>query len=88
MPAVTADTVTLPRVSGHAPGAPGTVERPVKQVATGPKGFEGEGFPVVRAFAGVPLEDLDPFVHMDQMGEVDYAPLEPKGTPWHPHRGF
>ena len=32
--------------------------------------------------------DLDPFIHMDQMGEVDYAPGEPKGTPWHPHRGF
>src|SRR5262245_62952382 len=25
---------------------------------------------------------------MDQMGEVAYAPGEPKGTPWHPHRGF
>jgi quercetin 2,3-dioxygenase len=25
---------------------------------------------------------------MDQMGEVLYAPGEPKGTPWHPHRGF
>ena len=25
---------------------------------------------------------------MDQMGEVDYAPGEPKGTAWHPHRGF
>jgi redox-sensitive bicupin YhaK (pirin superfamily) len=34
------------------------------------------------------MSDLDPFVHMDQMGEVDYAPGEPKGTPWHPHRGF
>ena len=41
-----------------------------------------------RAFAGVDLRDLDPFVHMDQMGEVEYAPGEPKGTPWHPHRGF
>ncbi|MGH3290063.1 MAG: pirin family protein, partial [Streptosporangiaceae bacterium] len=30
----------------------------------------------------------DPFVHMDQMGEVDYGPGEPKGTAWHPHRGF
>jgi redox-sensitive bicupin YhaK (pirin superfamily) len=39
-------------------------------------------------FAGVDLRALDPFVHMDQMGEVDYAPGEPKGTPWHPHRGF
>jgi redox-sensitive bicupin YhaK (pirin superfamily) len=25
---------------------------------------------------------------MDQMGEIDYGPGEPKGTPWHPHRGF
>ena len=22
------------------------------------------------------------------MGEVDYGPGQPKGTPWHPHRGF
>jgi quercetin 2,3-dioxygenase len=63
-------------------------ERPVTSVTTAPRGLEGEGFPVRRAFAGVHLQDLDPFVHMDQMGEVDYAPGEPKGTPWHPHRGF
>jgi redox-sensitive bicupin YhaK (pirin superfamily) len=25
---------------------------------------------------------------MDQMGEVHYAPGEPRGTSWHPHRGF
>jgi hypothetical protein len=37
---------------------------------------------------GVDLRLLDPFIHMDQMGEVEYAPGEPKGTPWHPHRGF
>src|SRR6202022_4580472 len=41
-----------------------------------------------RAFAGVEQRWLDPFVHMDQMGEVEYAPGEPKGTSWHPHRGF
>ena len=70
-----------------APG-PDARQRPVVSVTTAPKGFEGEGFPVRRAFAGVDLADLDPFVHMDQMGEVDYAPGEPKGTPWHPHRGF
>ncbi len=57
-------------------------------ITTAPTGFEGEGFPVHRAFAGVPLPLLDPFVHMDQMGEVEYAPGEPKGTAWHPHRGF
>jgi quercetin 2,3-dioxygenase len=85
MPAVTADTIRLPRL---AEPVPSEVERPVKKVSTAPSGFEGEGFPVRRAFAGVNLADLDPFVHMDQMGEVDYAPGEPKGTPWHPHRGF
>ena len=63
-------------------------ERPVRSVTTAPRGFEGEGFPVRRAFAGVDLTLLDPFIHLDQMGEVDYAPGEPKGTPWHPHRGF
>src|SRR4051812_49602330 len=34
------------------------------------------------------MRDLDPFLMMDQMGEVEYAPGEPKGTAWHPHRGF
>jgi len=88
MPAITADPttlLTLPRVSG--PTAADT-ERPVRSVTTGPRGYEGEGFPVVRAFAGVNARDLDPFVHMDQMGEVEYQPGEPRGTDWHPHRGF
>ncbi|HEX2074981.1 MAG TPA: pirin family protein [Geodermatophilus sp.] len=86
MPAVTVeDTTTLPRVPMPAPR---TVRRRVRSVTTAPSGFEGEGFPVRRAFAGVDLRDLDPFIHMDQMGEVEYAPGEPKGTSWHPHRGF
>ena len=85
MPAVTADRMRLPRLEGLPPGAR---ERGVVSVTTAPTGLEGEGFPVHRAFAGVPLAQLDPFVHMDQMGEVQYAPGEPKGTPWHPHRGF
>src|SRR3954465_222014 len=86
MPAVTVDDLTiLPRV--HAPGL-GDIVRPVLIVSTAPRGFEGEGFPVRRAFAGVDLTALDPFIHMDQMGEVEYAPGEPKGTAWHPHRGF
>ena len=87
MPAVTApDILALPRVSEPDPVV--AVERPVRSVTTAPRGLEGEGFPVHRAFAGVDLADLDPFVHLDQMGEVEYAPGEPKGTPWHPHRGF
>ena len=84
MPAITVDDITvLPRVD-----ATQATPREVMSLTTAPRGFEGEGFPVHRAFAGVPLELLDPFIHMDQMGEVDYGAGEPKGTPWHPHRGF
>src|SRR6476620_10012274 len=86
MPAVTvADLTVLSRVPELAPTA---VQRPVRSITTAPSGLEGEGFPVRRAFAGADLRDLDPFIHMDEMGEVEYAPGEPKGTPWHPHRGF
>src|SRR5687768_12079051 len=85
MPAVTADTLTLPRLPEPVAGA---VERPATGVHRAPSGFEGEGFPVRRAFAGVPLEALDPFIHLDQMGAIDYGPGEPRGTDWHPHRGF
>jgi redox-sensitive bicupin YhaK (pirin superfamily) len=85
MPAVVADTLTLPRIP--RPGAT-VVDRPVRSVTTAPAGYEGEGFPVRRAFAGLDMATIDPFLHMDQMGEVDYAPGEPRGTSWHPHRGF
>jgi redox-sensitive bicupin YhaK (pirin superfamily) len=86
MPAVSVDDLsTIPTISAPDPTAR---VRGVRSVTTAPEGFEGEGFPVRRAFAGVNLADLDPFIHMDQMGEVDYGPGEPRGTAWHPHRGF
>ncbi|MFJ8931701.1 MULTISPECIES: pirin family protein [unclassified Streptomyces] len=85
MPAVTVENpLTLPRVAAPADA----VARPVLAVTTAPSGFEGEGFPVRRAFAGINYKHLDPFIMMDQMGEVEYEAGEPKGTPWHPHRGF
>lgn len=83
MPAVTADTATLPTL-----GLPEGTPRSVRSITTAPEGFEGEGFPVRRAFAGVSHADLDPFIHMDQMGPIVYAPMKSKGTDWHPHRGF
>ena len=86
MPAITVeDPTNLERLS---PPVEGARIRPVRSVTTAPRGLEGDGFPVRRAFAGADLADLDPFIHLDQMGEVEYAPGEPKGTPWHPHRGF
>lgn len=85
MPAVTVENpLTLPKVAA----AGDATARPVLAVTTAPTGFEGEGFPVRRAFAGINYKHLDPFIMMDQMGEVEYAAGEPKGTPWHPHRGF
>ena len=87
MPAIVVEDITrLPRIP--EPGPTVATQRRVQRITTAPHGFEGEGFPVRRAFAGVDLADLDPFIHLDQMGEVEYAPGEPKGTPWHPHRGF
>jgi hypothetical protein len=85
MAAVNADTLTLPRVTAAGLG---DAERPVLAIATAPSGFEGEGFPVRRTMAGIRYEHLDPFIMMDHMGEVDYLAGEPKGTNWHPHRGF
>jgi redox-sensitive bicupin YhaK (pirin superfamily) len=87
MPAVTVENpLTLPRIPATDPAV--DRPRPVRSVTTAPQGYEGEGFPVHRAFAGVDQAALDPFIHLDQMGEVEYAAGEPKGTPWHPHRGF
>ena len=61
MPAVTVSDITvLPRVTD----APNSRARRVKSITTAPQGFEGEGFPVRRAFAGVDLSELDPFIHL------------------------
>jgi quercetin 2,3-dioxygenase len=64
MPAVTADTLTLPRYEAPSIDAQ---DRPVRSLTTAPQGFEGEGFPVRRAFAGISKAVLDPFIMMDQM---------------------
>jgi redox-sensitive bicupin YhaK (pirin superfamily) len=85
MPAITADTSTLPRI-----GRPGldAVPRPVVGVVTAPTTLEGEGFQVRRAFPGIDLRIADPFILLDHLGAVEYAPGEAKGAPDHPHRGF
>jgi quercetin 2,3-dioxygenase len=86
VPAITVpDLTVLPRLTALAPHV---TSRPVVSITSAPSAFEGLGFPVKRAFAGVDLALLDPFIHLDEMGEVEYAPGEPKGTSWHPHRGF
>ena len=57
MPAVTVENIlTLPRIPD--PDRATTIERPLLALTTAPKGVEGEGFPVRRAFAGVWRRDL------------------------------
>ena len=79
MPAVTVDDLlVLPKVD---PPDPGAVERPVVSVTTAPSGVEGEGFPVYRAFAGVAVASIDPFVHMDRRWHPAYRGAA--GVPGH-----
>jgi len=61
-----------------------TIERTYPSVRT----VEGGGFVVHRPFPTRNLMDFDPFLLLDEMGPVDYAPGEAKGAPDHPHRGF
>jgi hypothetical protein len=86
MPAVTAETLTLPRIAA-LPEAD-TAWRPVAKVVTAHQQLEGEGFIVRRPFPSAELSMADPFLLLDQMGAVEYGPGEAKGTSWHPHRGF
>ena len=85
MPAVTADLLTLPRLTSVPPSS---VARPVRGIVTAIRTLEGEGFPVRRPFPGIDLSLVDPFILLDQMGAVEYAAGEAKGAPDHPHRGF
>ncbi|WP_017615513.1 pirin family protein [Nocardiopsis salina] len=86
MPAITADTLTLPRLAGLPEHD--TRWREATQVVTAGKFLEGEGFEVRRPFPGPGLSLADPFLLLDHLGAVEYAPGEAKGAPWHPHRGF
>jgi hypothetical protein len=49
---------------------------------------EGGGFVVRRPFPVEHLSHVDPFLLIDEMGPVDYAPGKAIGAPDHPHRGF
>jgi redox-sensitive bicupin YhaK (pirin superfamily) len=87
MPAITVDdTLVLPRLpQPDAAAAP----RPVTRLVDAHHAVEGAGFEVWRPFpGGVDPHVADPFFLLDQLGPVAYAPNEPVGAPWHPHRGF
>ncbi len=87
MPAITVDdTLVLPRVTTPPADA---ATRPVTRLVNAHHAVEGAGFEVWRPFpGGVDAHVADPFFLLDQLGPVSYAPNEPVGAPWHPHRGF
>jgi redox-sensitive bicupin YhaK (pirin superfamily) len=62
--------------------------RTVTRIVTAHRQTEGAGFVVRRPVptAGLPL--VDPFLLIDEMGPIEYAPGEAIGAPDHPHRGF
>lgn len=60
--------------------------RSVKSIVPTHTVMEGGGFQVRRPAAMGSL--MSPFLLLDEMGPVDYAPGKAVGAPWHPHRGF
>ncbi len=62
--------------------------RNASRVFTAPRSQDGDGVELRRAFPGHELMELDPFLLLDQMGPMEFAPGEARGFPPHPHRGF
>lgn len=62
--------------------------RSVTRILDSQRTVEGGGFVVRRPFPTRTLDSFDPFLLLDEMGPVDYAPGEAVGAPDHPHRGF
>jgi redox-sensitive bicupin YhaK (pirin superfamily) len=70
------------------PSPTGNPQRSVVRTVSSLRTREGGGFIVHRPFPTQMLMDFDPFLLLDEMGPVDYAPGEAVGAPDHPHRGF
>jgi len=62
--------------------------RPVAYRIAAQRTVEGGGFVVRRQFPTRALSVFDPFLLLDEMGPVEYAPGQAVGAPDHPHRGF
>src|SRR5947209_12748651 len=62
--------------------------REATRITTAHRQSEGAGFVVRRPFPGAEVDSVDPFLLLDEMGPIDYAPGEAVGAPDHPHRGF
>src|SRR5258706_4357228 len=72
--------------AGHSGATAGS--REVARLVTAHRQKEGGGFVVRRPFPTAELDHVDPFLLLDEMGPVSYAPGEAVGAPDHPHPGF
>lgn len=87
MPAATTNNLLLlPRIP--RPDSLTARFRPALHIIDAPTKLEGAGFQVRRPFPSISLQFADPFLLLDHLGAVEYAPGEARGAPWHPHRGF
>lgn len=64
------------------------MQRSVERIVSASHTMEGGGFPVTRPFPGPDLEQVDPFLLLDEFGPVNWGPGEAVGAPDHPHAGF
>lgn len=62
--------------------------RTVAGIVNSVETMEGEGFLVRRPFPKASFSEFDPFLLLDEMGPMTFAPGRAKGAPDHPHRGF
>src|SRR5579863_1701649 len=62
--------------------------RTVSRVVEADRVMEGAGVSVRRSFPTAKLDDIDPFLLLDQMGPVEFRAGQAAGFPDHPHRGF
>jgi redox-sensitive bicupin YhaK (pirin superfamily) len=64
------------------------MQRSVSRVLESIQAMEGAGVPIRRVFPTATLDDVDPFLLLDHLGPIQFAPGQATGFPDHPHRGF
>ncbi len=67
---------------------PTLTARPLARVIPAAATLEGGGFLVHRPIPSRGVEQIDPFLLLDEMGPMDHGPGEAEGAPDHPHKGF
>ena len=64
------------------------MNRNVQRIIQAHRQTEGGGFIVRRPVPTAGVDLIDPFLLIDELGPIDYAPGQAIGAPDHPHRGF